>query len=135
MANPVCTAASLVTAATCYQRQSIQPHQQTALLLYAKVLELAAIGGTDYAATLTSTLLTDTVALVCAMTEDQRRAARVNIAFLNAATAGASVPETLAEKVAAIQCLVQKVEDDPAFADMIDLFLTCALGVHKAYVQ
>lgn len=132
MANPVCTAASLVTDAVCYHQPNISFKYQQALLLYAKVLELAAIGGTDYSAVLTSTLITDALQLVCGINEEQREAAYVNIAFLNATTAGASVPATLALKMDAVKCLAHVPLET---MQKMDLLLTCKLGVHKAYDQ
>ncbi len=106
--------------------------QQKAMLLYARVLELAAIGGTDYTAALTTTLTTD--AACPPSSADDIRAANIAIAFANATTAGASVPDTLAAKMSAIRCL-QHVPGGMATLDRYLLLVTCKLGVHKAYVQ
>jgi hypothetical protein len=118
----------LVTNAACYVSPSqIDPKQQRALLIYARVLELAAVGGTNYAAVMATTLVSDAATLTCGMSQPQKVAAALNLAFVNAATAGASVPSTLTAKLAAIACLVNL---DPALLDDIDLMLTCKLGAH-----
>jgi hypothetical protein len=102
------------------------------LNLYAKILELDAIGGTDYTTALTTTLLTDAASVICGMTPEQRLAARINLAFTNATAAGAEVPSTMKLKLEAISCLVN-VDDETL--DKADLLVTCKLGVHKAYTQ
>lgn len=132
MAAPVCSTTSLVTNAACYTASSISPNTRKALLVYGKALELAGIGGTDYTAVLSTTLVKDAVQLVPGITPDEIAAARVNMQFLNATSAGASVPATLAAKMAIIKCLMNL---DPATLEQADLLLTCKLGVHKAYVQ
>jgi len=80
-----------VTDAACYTQLTLDKQRQKALLAYAMALELAAIGGTNYTSVLTTTLIEDAVQVVCAITEDQRTAARINLAFVNAAADGASV--------------------------------------------
>ena len=135
MANPTCTSTQVVDQAACYLQSAIQPSQQRALYLYARSLELKAIGGTDYTAALTTILLTDAQALTCKLNDDQIMAAKINLAFINAAAAGASVPATLAEKVAVINCLNDLVQQDDQLAKLVDLLLTCQLGIHKPYVQ
>lgn len=131
MANPICTISSLTN--NCYLvPTTISPKQEKALKILAKVLELAAIGGTNYSASMTTTLLSDAAALTCGMELADRDAARVHLAFVQAMAAGASVPAGISGKQALINCLVQA--DDDAL-DEADLLLTCKLGVHKAYPQ
>jgi len=131
MANPTCSAASLAT--TSYiSPGAISPQQQKALMVYAKALQLAAIGGKNYLSALTTALLSDAATLTCGMGEEDRRAARIHLAFVNAAAAGASVPATINLKQAQINCLV---EVDQKALDEADLLLTCALGRAKAYPQ
>jgi len=129
MSAPICTNASLAT--TCYQLTSITEKQQKALIVYAKMLQLAIIGGTDYVGRL-NLLLSDSAALCCGMTEKDRDAARVHLQFAKAAVAGASVPDTISAKQAQINCLV---ESDEKQLDEADLLLTCRLGIHKSYPQ
>ena len=130
MANPTCTTATIN--ATQYGRLAINPIQQKALLIYAKVLELAAIGGTDYILELTGDLLTDTVAPP--NTTDGIRAGNVAIAFANAASAGASVPTTLSDKLAVCKGLLH-VPGGCDRLDQIDMYLNCQLGRGKTYPQ
>lgn len=129
MANPTCSNTQFVDDATCYQKHILNARQQKALLIYAKALELAAIGGTNYNAVLATTLVDDAP---CWLTEDQKIAGRVNLAFVNAAAAGATVPSDLDDKMAAIKCIMLV---DPEKLDAMDLWLTCQLGRHKAYPQ
>lgn len=132
MANPVCGSTTWIDNAACYTQLTLDPMKQKALRAYAMALELAAIGGTNYLDTLSTTLITDAVQTVCAITKDQRTAAYISIAFANATTAGASVPATLDLKLDAVKCLATI---DPEEMDKVLLLLTCKLGVHKAYVQ
>ena len=132
MANPICTATTLITNGACYRQSSINPIQQKALLIYAKVLELAAIGGIDYTAELVGDLLTDSA---CPPTEpDNIRAANVAVAFANATSAGATVPDTIQTKIDAVKCL-QNVSGGLERLEQIDLLLNCQLGRAKSYVQ
>lgn len=132
MSNPTCTAATLNDNAACYHNGILNPAQQWALLVYGQVLELAAIGGTDYTAVLKTTLQTDTACPP--MDDDAMLAALLVIQFNNATAAGASVPDTLADKMAAATCL-QYVPGGVERLKRIALLLTCKLGVHKDYVQ
>ncbi len=131
MANPICNISSVLT--TCYRSPgAITPKQQKALLIYAKMLQLKAIGGTDYTGKLTTTLLSDAATFSCGAEEDDLKAARIKIEFDKAIALGATVPETISAKQAFINCLV---EADPAALDEADTLLTCKLGVPKAYPQ
>ena len=132
MANPTCSAATLNDNAACYRNGILNPAQQWALLVYGQVLELEAIGGTDYTEALKTTLQIDTA---CPPMEDEAMlAALINIQFKNATAAGASVPDTINLKMAAAACL-QYVPGGVERLKRIALLLTCKLGVHKAYVQ
>ena len=106
--------------------------QQWALLIYAKVLELAAIGGTNYTAQLTGTLLQ---AAACPpSTDDEVMAANINVAFNNATSAGATPPSTIQTKIAAVKRL-QHVPGGLNKLKQIDLYLNCALGRSKSFPQ
>lgn len=126
MATPTCTQAVFIDDATCYTRPNVDPIQQMALLIYAKVLELQAVGGTDYRDALVTTLITDTKCPPY-MSDDAIMAGNINVAFNNAEAAGASVPATLEDAVAAIKCL-QYAPGGMATLKRIDMFLNCALG-------
>lgn len=132
MAAPVCTIASLFQNTSCYQQNSITAEQQKALLVYAKVLELAAIGGTNYISVLTSTLLTDTACPT--VLPDRVRAANIRIAFNNAASAGATVPTTIQDKMAVMKCLTH-LPGGQLKLDQIAMWLNCKLGRGMAYPQ
>jgi hypothetical protein len=130
MANPSCSQSNLLT--MCYVvPTTISEKQAKALTVYAKALQLAAIGGKDYIGRL-GLLLSDAATLCCGMGEPERDAARIKLAFTNAAAAGAAVPSTINAKQAQINCFV---EVDEKALDEADLLLTCALGVNKAYPQ
>ena len=132
MPNPVCNATTLITNAACYHRTQLNPIQQQSLLIYAKVLELAAIGGTDYRTEMTGDLLTD--AACPPSHEDDITAARIAVAFANATEAGATVPADINDKLDAIACL-QHVPGGANVLNRIDLLLTCKLGRAEAYPQ
>lgn len=132
MANPTCSATTLVTEAASYRLGVLNPKQQKALLLYAKALELAAIDGTDYTSVMDSTLLSAAASLEIGLSPDDRTAARIALAFTNATAGGASVPATLQAKLEAVANLVNADDD---LLDRADVLLTCNLGVHKDYPQ
>lgn len=132
MANPTCSATTFNTNASCYNLNTLNEAQQWSLLVYAKVLELAAIGGTDYTNALKTDLQTDSAC------PPQNRAdimaAQVNVAFNNAADAGASIPATVSDALSLAACL-QYVPGGVERLQRIDLLLNCKLGVHKSYPQ
>lgn len=124
---PTCTTASL-TAESGFGLAGLNDTQYKAALIYFKVLELAALGGTDYSATMTTTLIQDAIALKGGMSRDQYQIALLTIARNNAVAAGATVPDTLSELNAATACCFQAT----AYMDAILLLLECELGVHAA---
>lgn len=135
MPDPICNADTFVRQASCYLVPPLNEAQQKALIVYAKVLELAAIGGSNYTNQLTGSLITDAKSATCGMKQENRDAARVNIAFRNADEAGAPIPLTLQAKLAAVRCLVEANAADGGLLDEMDLLLTCKLGRAMAYPQ
>jgi hypothetical protein len=129
--NPTCTTASLAETTPGYGLQGLNPRQYKAAAIYFKVLELAAVGGTDYRAVLNSTLISDAVTLVGRMDRNQRRIARMQILANNATASGASMPATVNALNALTKCCFQSYQD----LDAIELLLDCKLGVHKSYPQ
>ncbi len=130
MANPTCTKAGL--SASCLRvPNSINKKQQKALLLRAKTLELAAIGGTDYIGR-DALLLSDAATLTCGMRKPDLDAAMLQIAYNSAASAGAVVPTTLQAKLAQVVCLLDATEDQ---LDEALVNVQCKLGRAKAYPQ
>lgn len=103
------------------------------MLIYGMILELAAIGGTDYSSDLPG-LLSAAAQLTGSLGDDELLAGLISRQFANATAAGATVPDTLADKMSAIACL-QNLPRSPLQLYQIYLLLFCKLGVHKAYVQ
>lgn len=124
---PTCTKAALAETNPGFGLQGLNPRQYTAAMIRLKVLELAANGGTNYAAVMNTTLINDAKQLVATMDPNQRRIARLNIARQAAVTAGASVPATVNLLNAGTACCFQAMPD----LDSILLFLECALGAHR----
>lgn len=128
--NPTCTKAGLL--APCYLSPGpITPKEQKALLLKAMMLELAAIGGTDYNGRL-SLMLQDAATLACGMGEEDIRAGLVQIAYNRASAVGGQVPVGIQAQIKSVLCLI---EADERQLDETLLLLTCKLGVHKSYPQ
>lgn len=103
MANPVPANFTV----DCYSLQTLSPHQQKALKVYALALWLKAEGGTDYTTALATTLFSDTAAATIGLNQARRDAARVKILFTLAAQAGASVPAGISSKFANINQLLE----------------------------
>ncbi len=129
MANPTCTTSGLT--ASCFRVPFLSPKQQKALLIQAKRLQLAALGGTDYVGR-DALMLADANTLTCGMRKPDLDAAMVQVAYNNATAAGAVVPATLEAKLAQVTCLLEATEDQ---LDETLVLLQCKLGVHKAYPQ
>lgn len=106
--------------------------QFNAAAIYFMVLELAANGGTDYSATMTTDLVEDAIALTGRMDASQKRQALLNILANNAESAGATVPTTLSEINDATGCCFQAQTVD---FESIMLLLLCKLGRHADYPQ
>lgn len=126
---PTCTTASLFETNVGFVK-GLDPVQRKAALLYYMALELAAIGGTDYTATMTTDLISDTNDLFEKASPDMLEIALLNIAANNAEAAGADLPATLNELNAATACCFQNAPT-PGM-DKIYLFLLCKLGQHAA---
>ena len=129
MANPIISKASVTT--TCYRTTNISEKQQKAYKVYAKTLQLKAMGGTDYTTNLPA-LLAAAASLCCGMEQPDREAARVKLEFDQATAAGASIPIGINNIQAQANCLI---EVDPKALDEADLLLQLALGTHKSYPQ
>lgn len=130
-AMPICTTESL-TVNTIFGGHGFNSRQYEAALIYLKVLQLAANGGTDYTTTLTTTLIADAQALVGRMDVNQRRIARLQIAWNNAAAAGAAMPADANALNALTACCFQNENVD---FDAILMLLECVLGVNAPYPQ
>jgi hypothetical protein len=131
VANPTCTRDEFVSKFACYKNLDAQERQ--ALKLYLNVLELAAIGGTDYTAELGpgGDLNADAIEFN-RMTSLELELSELVVAANNATSAGATVSSDIQELANAIKCL--KNFDMRTLANM-QLLVDCQLGVHKAYPQ
>lgn len=108
-------------------------NEQTALMIYFNVLELAALGGEDYTDELgpDGTLATDS-ACNATLTPYQKGLAALLVNQNNASDAGATVPDTQAALASAIACL----KNQPiGMLDAMLLNVQCQLGRHAAYNQ
>ena len=106
--------------------------QYKSAILYLKALELAAIGGTDYTAVMTTTLIDDAKALAGTMNPFERKVAWMNIVRNSAINAGVIPPAgSLSALNDATGCCFQAYSD----LESIAILLECALGTHKSYPQ
>jgi hypothetical protein len=123
-----CTKASLTgSAASVFNvPANLSPKQYKALMIYALALQYAAItGGTNYLATLSTKLLSDAATMTCGMEQSDRDAAKLLIAFNGATAAGATVPSTVTDKLAACIKLTEATDDQ---LDQALVLLSCRLG-------
>lgn len=111
----------------------LNPQEQQALMVYLKVKELAALGGTDYTNELTpdGQLNTDSIAYV-KLTPPQVALSYLAIELDNATSAGATISTDINVLAQEIACLKNF---DPADLTRMDLLVTCLLGRHAAYPQ
>ncbi len=89
----------------CFSGQVLTEQEQRALMVYFMAQQLKAVGGTDYTAALTTTLVTD-VDCLATLNSAQRKEARLVVEFTNANLAGASLSSSINVLKAAIACLV-----------------------------
>lgn len=128
--SPDCTETVLREGAACYQ--TLDGHIVRVAQVYAQILELNAIGGTDYTTDI-SALLQDACKwkrMGPGLGVGIREAVRLFILLRNAEGAGASVPANLIELMSAISCLKDMDEDT---LNAVAHELECQLGTHEAY--
>lgn len=128
---PECTRDGLATSNVGFGN-AFDDRQYWAAALRFMVLELAAIGGTDYRTTMTTTLISDAQALIGRMDPNQLRIATLNVLRNNAVAAGATVPTDPTEINEATACCFQSASVN--FEELF-LFLLCQLGTHADYPQ
>jgi len=119
-----------VNDAAVFRANVVNPHTQKTLLLYAKVIELRSIGGTDYTTALDQ-LAIDAQQLEVGGSVDERMAALINLAFVNAGQ-GTTTYSALQSILGKIVALLPHSDD---MLERMDLLVTCKLGVHKSYPQ
>ena len=133
MANPTCSTANFQTQGACLKNFSRE--ERKALLIYFNVLELAAIGGTNYTAQLghAGTLATDSECFRLVNNPTQAPSIPYLVIAQAAATNAGGNPATTPTALAtAILCLV---DFTPAQKAAMMLYLACSLGSHKSYPQ
>lgn len=130
MANPTCTAASLVEAFPCLSGQVFSKRQQQLIQIWFMTKELNALGGTNYTSALDTTLISDSVSLARTMSLSQLRTATLAIYRNNAVAAGASIQSDPSLLFDNVKCLKNYLD-----LDSIILLLLCKLGVHKTFPQ
>jgi hypothetical protein len=126
-----CTLATFVSETACFK--ILSQHEQQALMVYFKVLQLDELGGTDYTAELgPNGELNQDATAYRTMDRFTRNLARLWIEKDNAVSSGATVSEDIQVLKEAIECLVNF---DQTKLDAMDLLLTCQLGRHAAMPQ
>lgn len=124
-----CTLTGLVDDAACFQ--CLSALRKKAALIYLNVLELAALGGTDYdTADFPSELVDDSNALFRIEGEQEfwdspMLNARVAIAKSNAVEAGATVPDDVSDWEPKLTLILNSPNPD-----ILLLWMECQLGVH-----
>ncbi len=134
MARPsatACTRTTFTADVGCLKK--FDSNERQALMIYFNVLELAALGGTDYTGELgpSGDLALDSA---CDNTLDplQKDLALLLINMNNASDAGATVPDTQDALAQAISCLKNF---PPAMLDAMALNVQCLLGRHAEIPQ
>ncbi len=134
MARPsetACTRTTFVTDSACLG--NFDAHERKALMVYFNVLELAALGGTDYTAQLGGTgTLAEAAACNLTLDPHQQELALLLINQGNADDAGATLPTTQVLLAEAIACLKNQ---PPAMLDAMYLTVQCLLGRHAEMPQ
>lgn len=133
---PTCTVAALVEAQPCFQFPTTDDQTKFALLVYFNAAELAALGGTNYLSTLTTTLITDSD-IYNTLTGDQLGVADsgsgfpgvsiLTINYTNANTVGAALSTSIQTLTAAVKTLRRSTWRQLAQAYLL---LQCKLGRH-----
>lgn len=116
-----CASSVLVPASACYTVQTLNPRQQKAFLIFAKMFVLKNAGGTDYTSSISTTLVSDAVQMICGATSDQIVAA--NIAMHMEAGSITSVL-ALGTKMAATSCISNL---DELTLEKMNVFLNCKI--------
>jgi hypothetical protein len=128
----VCDTDNYVTAGACFK--AMTSHQRQALMVYLKVAELAALGGTNYLAEMgnSGSLATAARNVRGKLNPFQREIARLVIQQDASNSAGAATSTDINALETAISCLK---DFDRNTLDAMDVLLTCQLGRHAAYPQ
>ncbi len=136
--NPTCGPSSLTI--NCFQGTVIDNFRRKCLMVYLAAVELKNIGGTDYTGNLTGgasgALLGDAVAGLQQCTKDQlgyREVGLYELGIQHNNTVASGTPATdINTRMQQIKCLINV---DERTLDMMLVWLTCNLGVHKSFPQ
>ncbi len=103
MSTYSCNVNGLLRAATCFQDKCMSDGDRKAIMIYARIKNLAAIGGTDYSANLKQLMIDS--ATWRKRAEDELRAIAVYMALENAINDGASINLNVNSLATAAKCL------------------------------
>lgn len=121
-----CSATGVVTNAACYTRATLNPNQQKALLVLAKVFLLANVGGTNYSQVTDTTLVTDASQMVCGITPDGLEAGNIAIWMEAAGLTATSLTAKLVSTNEIINLDLQTLEK-------MNVFLNCKILSQLGY--
>jgi hypothetical protein len=102
MSTFTCDVNALMTLATCFQDKCMSDGDRKAIMIYARIKNLAAIGGTDYSANLAQLMIDS--ANWRKRAEDELRAILTYISLENAINDGASINLNVNSLAAAAAC-------------------------------
>lgn len=131
-----CLVSTYISDSACFK--AMTPHDQKALILYLKVKELAALGGTDYTRELgNGGSLVTAAACVKNQLLNNFGPLGMNMALFsinqdNANSSGAAISTDIQTLATEIECLK---DFDPTTLDAMDIVITCLLGRHAAWPQ
>ena len=128
MPAPICTAASLMSGTACFRGTREGNLRKR---VYAKAVQLKAIGGTDYTSGLSTTLVS-AVSCLIPLYPDQRDSIRTVIEYNKASNAGATISSNPSTVAASTECLKSVPSNT---LEVMEIFLDCQLGRGKAYPQ
>jgi len=103
MSTYSCNVNGLLRAATCFQDKCMSEGDRKAIMIYARIKNLAAIGGTDYSSNLKQLMIDS--ATWRKRAEDELRAIAVYIALENAINDGASINLNVNSLMTAAKCV------------------------------
>lgn len=118
-----CDADKLLNLARCIGVNNISEQLQDAIQILCMVLELKAICGHDYSATMTTDLVHDAYAFACGMDEQDLRRIDIVLDCKNAETSGATYPASAQPAL----CLANLSQEQ---LYRIYVYLKCLLGNH-----
>ena len=123
-----CDLNALLGATACFQDKCMAQSDRDAVKIYARIKNLAALGGTDYSSDLTQ--LMDDAALWRLRSPDELAAVDVYITLQNAINNGASIDTAVSALATAIKCLKGQCVGT-ADAQGLLAYLKCAIETQE----